>query len=599
LRTREQANVAAKQIGVLRNVAHGITSHGACDYRGRKFQNIGNCSIWFLGGTIFAVFYEMKTGDWGEPMKVHAKYLGQAIAQRASLVALLLAGMGVAATGQVRTDAGSVEGSMSADGKVQIFKGIPYAAAPVGALRWKEPQPVPAWQGVKKTTEFGARCAQGNIYSDMVFRDPAPSEDCLYLNVWTPKASVDAKLPVMVWIHGGGFQAGATSEPRQDGEHLAHKGVVVVSMNYRLGIFGFFSHPELTKESPHHASGNYGLLDQAAALQWVRKNIAAFGGDPENVTIFGESAGSLSVSALMASPVSKGMIHRAIGESGAFFGRTLPPKPLPESEQEGVKFATSIGADSLEKLRAMTSQEMLDAASKDKGAFRFDPNIDGYFFPESPAEIYTKGNEAHIALLAGWNHDEENYHNFFGADPPTKENYAKKVTQTYGEKAAEVLKAFPAETDEQAKSSADLLATANFIGYGTWKWIGMQVKTGDSPVYRYEFDQAPPLEPPAPGAPPQESRGAYHSAEIEFVFGALDSKKLPWRPEDYQLSEQMGSYWTNFAKTGNPNGAGLPQWPQYGAKDGYEVMHLAAKPQATADQQRAQYELLGKLSAKP
>jgi para-nitrobenzyl esterase len=532
-------------------------------------------------------------------MKILAKSVGRATAKRASVAALLLAGMSMVTTAQVRTDAGSVEGSASADGKVQIFKGIPYAAPPVGALRWKEPQPVPAWQGVKKATEFGARCMQGNVYSDMVFRDTAPSEDCLYLNVWTPEASPDAKLPVMVWIHGGGFQAGATSEPRQDGEHLAHKGVVIVSMNYRLGIFGFFSHRELTKESPHHASGNYGLLDQVAALQWVRKNIAAFGGDPENVTIFGESAGSFSVSALMASPITKGLMHRAIGESGAFFGRTLPAKPLPESEQDGVKFAASIGADSLEKLRAMTSQETLDAASKDKNAFHFGPNIDGYFFPVSPAEIYAKGNEAHIALLAGWNHDEGNYHTFFGSDPATKENYAKKASQTYGEKTTDILKAFPAETDEQAKTSADLLATANFIGYSTWKWIELQAKLDAAPVYRFEFDDSPPLAPSAPGAPPQESRGAYHSAEIEFVFGMLDSKKLPWRPEDYQLSEQMGSYWTNFAKTGNPNGAGLPPWPQYGAKGGYEVMHLAAKPQATADQQRAQYELLDKLSAKP
>ena len=207
-------------------------------------------------------------------MRIHTK--GTERVTRALGAALLLAGISAAASGQVRTDAGSIEGSTSGDGKVQIFKGVPYAAPPVGTLRWKEPQPVPSWQGSRKATEFGARCMQGNVFGDMMFRDAAPSEDCLYLNVWTPKASPDAKLPVMVWIYGGGFQAGATSEPRQDGERLARKGVVVVSMNYRLGIFGFFSHPELTKESPHHASGNYGLQDQAAALQWVRKNIAAF-----------------------------------------------------------------------------------------------------------------------------------------------------------------------------------------------------------------------------------------------------------------------------------------------------------------------------------
>src|SRR5580692_5619905 len=533
-------------------------------------------------------------------MKNHAACLVRTMRMIAAL--LWLAGMSDATRAQVRTEAGSVEGTTSTDGKVQIFTGIPYAAPPVGALRWKEPQPVSSWQGVRKAAAFGARCVQARIYDDMVFRDSGSSEDCLYLNVWTPEASPTTRLPVMVWIHGGGFQSGATSEPRQDGEVLAHKGVVVVSMNYRLGIFGFFSHPELTRESPHHASGNYGLMDQAAALLWVRKNIAAFGGDPQNVTIFGESAGSFSVSALMASPTSKALIHRAIGESGAFFGRTLSAKPLAESEQDGAKFGASIGADNLQKLRAMTSQQTLDAASKDKNLFRFGPNIDGYFFPESPSEIFAKGSQAHIPLLAGWNHDEGNYHVFFGTDAPTKENFAKKVSEAYGAKAPDVLKAFPAETDEQAKTSAGLLSTADFIGYGTWKWIEMQVKTGDAQVYRYEFDQAPPLAAAASGAGTAiatEYPRAYHSAEIEFVFGMLDSKKLPWRPEDYQLSERMGSYWTNFAKTGNPNGPGLPQWPAYGAKDGYEVMHLAAKPEATPDQQRAQYELLDKFSAKP
>lgn len=527
-------------------------------------------------------------------MRIQARAIQRATATTA--IALLLGVCGAAA-GQVRTEAGSVEGSMSTDGKVQIFKGIPYAAPPVGALRWKEPQPAANWRDVRKATEFGPQCMQARVYDDMVFRDAGPSEDCLYLNVWTPKASSSAKLPVMVWIYGGGFQSGATSEPRQDGEHLAHKGVVIVSMNYRLGIFGFFSHRELTKESPHHASGNYGLQDQAAALRWVQKNIAAFGGDPENVTIFGESAGSLSVCALMASPTSKALIHRAIGESGAFFGRTLTAERLPESEQDGAKFGGTVGADTLEKLRGMTAQQLLDAATKDRNAFHFGPNIDGYFFPESPAQIYAKGNQAHVSLLAGWNRDEGNYHMFFGADPPTSENYSKKLDQQFGKNVPDVLRLFPAGSDEKIKTSADLLATANFIGYGTWKWIEMQSKIGRVAVYRYEFDQALPAEPSAPPSPDRPR--VNHASEIEFVFGALDSRKLPWRPEDYELSDQMGSYWTNFAKTGNPNGSGLPQWPQYGSKDGYEVMHLVPKPEATADTQRAQYDLIDRTSAKP
>jgi para-nitrobenzyl esterase len=351
----------------------------------------------------------------------------------------LLLGMQCMAADQVRTESGIVEGTTSTDGKIHIFKGIPFAAPPVGALRWKEPQPVSSWEGIRKTTEFGARCMQGRIYNDMVFRDPGPSEDCLYLNVWTPAASAAAKLPVMVWIFGGGFQAGATSEPRQDGEKLAHKGVVIVSMNYRLGIFGFFSHPELTKESPHHASGNYGLLDQAAALDWVHKNIAAFGGDPGKVTIFGESAGSFSVSAQMASPVSKNLFQQAIGESGAFFGRTLSAKSLAESEKADAKFGESIGAGSLEALRAMPAQQLLDAALKEKNTVRFAPNIDGYFLPASPSEIYAKGDQARVPLLAGWNHDEGSAKQFFGKEPPTKESYIAKINKEFGDKAPEVL----------------------------------------------------------------------------------------------------------------------------------------------------------------
>lgn len=512
-----------------------------------------------------------------------------------ALTFALLLGMNCMAADQVRTESGVVEGSTSADGKIHIFKGIPFAAPPVGPLRWKEPQPVASWDGVRKATEFGARCMQGRIYNDMVFRDSGPSEDCLYLNVWTPATSADAKLPVMVWIFGGGFQAGATSEPRQDGEKLAHKGVVIVSMNYRLGIFGFFSHPELTKESPHHASGNYGLMDQSAALEWVHKNIAAFGGDPGKVTIFGESAGSFSVSAQMASPSSKDLFQRAIGESGAFFGKTLRAKSLSDSEKAGVKFADSIEAKSLESLRSMSAQQLLDAALNKKKGARFGPNIDGYFLPATPSEIYAKGGQAHVPLLAGWNHDEGSSKQFFGKEPETKENYIAKVKKEFGNDAPEVLKLFPAKTDKQAMQSAGLLATANFIAFGTWKWIEEQRKSG-VPVFRYEFDQAPPL---AADADPQAKPLAYHSAEIEYVFGMLDSKKLPWRPEDYKLSDQMGSYWTNFAKTGNPNGPGLAKWPQYDQHDKYQVMHLSAAPHAKPDRQRKQFELLDRLSPKP
>ena len=500
-------------------------------------------------------------------------------------------------TAQVRVTGGLVEGTDSADAKVKVFKGIPYAAPPAGELRWKEPQPLAAWAGVKKATEFGPRCMQGRIYEDMVFRDTGPSEDCLYLNVWAPQVKGDAKLPVMVWIYGGGFQAGATSEPRQDGERLARKGVIVVSMNYRLGIFGFYSHPELTAESAHHASGNYGLLDQAAALKWVHENIAAFGGDPNKVTIFGESAGSFAVSALMASPVSKDFVHAAIGESGAFFGKTMGAKHLAESEKRDAVFAEQMGMRSIKELRAVDTERLLNAALKAKGEDRFSPNIDGYFMPDSPYEIYAKGKQARIPLLAGWNRDEGNYREFFGGQPVTTENYSAKVRTRFGESAAEALKLFSGDSEEEIKKSAGFLSGMDFIAYGTWKWIEMHAKTGEAPVFRYEFDQGPAGGDGNDGE--KVGAFAYHSAEIEFVFGMLDSKKgIAWRPEDYKLSELMGTYWTNFAKTGNPNGTGVPEWPRYEKRGEYSVMHLAGSSRAAADEHRVQLLFLDKANVK-
>jgi para-nitrobenzyl esterase len=496
------------------------------------------------------------------------------------------------AADQVKTDKGIVEGTASADSKVRIFEGIPFATPPVGALRWKAPQPAPAWTGVKKTTEFGARCMQGRIFGDMGFRDKGPSEDCLYLNVWTPAPPAEGHLlPVMVWIYGGGFAAGASSEPRQDGENLARKGVVAVSFNYRLGVFGFLTHPEMAKESGHDSAGNYGLLDQVAALEWVHRNIAAFGGDPANVTIFGESAGSFSVSALMASPLSQGLFERAIGESGAFFGTTLGLKTDAQAEEGDVKFAESLGAKTIEALRAIPADDLLKASLK-QGMIRFSPVIDGYFLPEDAASIFAAGKQSHVPLLAGWNRDEGTYHAIFKQNAPTVENFVKFAHETYGDKAAAFLKVYGAANDEQAKRAAQDLAGDQFIGFSTWKWIEEQAATGKSPVYRYEFDDAPPSPTGADGP-----RGAYHSSEIEFVFEQLASKDLPWRPQDKKLSDTMSSYWTNFAKTGDPNGPGLPKWPAYNAADGYQVMHLSASPHAAPDEHRGRYEFLDSLGA--
>jgi para-nitrobenzyl esterase len=392
----------------------------------------------------------------------------------------------------------------------------------------------------------------------------------------------------MVWIYGGGFAAGSASEPRQDGERLAEKGVVVVSLNYRLGIFGFFAHAELAQESGHDSAGNYGLLDQVSALEWVHKNIGAFGGDAGNVTIFGESAGSFSVSALMASPLTQGLFEHAIGESGAYFGKTLEAKTLKQSEEADKKFGETIGAPTLAALRAKSANELLQEATRQKG-LRFVPNIDGYFLPEDVSSIYAAGKQRHVPLLAGWNADEGNYETVFRKEKPTLQNYVARIHAIYGDKADAILSAYPASNDEQAKRAAQDLAGDRFIGYSTWKWIEMQSATGGSPVYRYHFEDAPPADPTDPKS---ASRGAYHSAEIEFVFEALASKHLPWREDDRKLSDIMATYWSNFAKNGNPNGDDLAKWPAYIKDNGYQIMHLTTDPHAGPDRHWARYEAL-------
>ncbi|HMH05155.1 MAG TPA: carboxylesterase family protein, partial [Terriglobales bacterium] len=322
-----------------------------------------------------------------------------------------LASYGGSPSRQVKIENGTIEGKTS--GTVRAFLGIPYAAPPVGDLRWKPPAGAARWTGIRNAQEFGPRCMQGPIYPDMVFRDAGGSEDCLLLNVWTPAKNPKAQLPVMVWIHGGGFMAGASSEPRQDGEVLAKRGAVVVSMNYRLGIFGFLALPELAAESDKKAAGNYGLLDQVAVLEWVKRNIAAFGGDPANVTIFGESAGSFSVSALMASPLAKGLFNKAIGESGAAFSSSgLPFEPLAVRSPRDSQFtSSSLGVHPLNELRAMAASKILDASLKKDGdaSPRFAPDIDGYFLPESLPAVFAQGKQSDVPLLAGWNHDEGSF----------------------------------------------------------------------------------------------------------------------------------------------------------------------------------------------
>jgi para-nitrobenzyl esterase len=489
---------------------------------------------------------------------------------------------------QLKTKSGVVEGKE--DGSVRAFLGIPYAAPPVGDLRWKPPVPAAKWKDVRKATDFGAHCLQGNVFGDMNFRDPAGSEDCLFLNVWAPAKSPSARLPVMVWIYGGGFVSGSTSETRQDGTNLAQQGVVVVSMNYRLGVFGFFVHPELAKESRHNAAGNYGLLDQVAALHWVHDNIAAFGGDPGNVTIFGESAGSFSVSAQMASPLAKGLFQKAIGESGAaFFSGGLSFEPRSVREEKDVKAVSAkLGVSKLADLRALPAQKLLDPFIPPQSrGFDFGPDVDGYFLPEPVPAIFAAGKQNDVPLLAGWNHDEGSFEIAFSPQKPTAESLKATAQKEFGDKAPEFLKLYPSDTDQQALRSAQDFAGDNFIAFSTWQWLESQSKTGRHPVYRYRFDLGPPSDPKGP------QLGAYHSAEIEYVFGQLDSKAgIAWRAEDRQLSATMQKYWANFARGGDPNGPDLPIWPVYSSPDGWPVMFLNAQSAAHKDDLRERYLFL-------
>jgi para-nitrobenzyl esterase len=501
---------------------------------------------------------------------------------------------GVAAA-QVRTTAGLVQGTSIDDGRIRVFKGIPYAAPPVGELRWQAPRPSAPWQGVRDATKAGPACTQGSVFGDIA--PAATGEDCLYLNVWTPARKAGARLPVMVWIHGGGFVAGFGDEPRHDGGAFARKGVVLVTINYRLGVFGFLAHPELTRESGRNASGNYGLLDQVAALRWVQENISAFGGDPRNVTIFGESAGSFAVSALMASPLAKGLFQKAIGESGAFFtaaGGTLALGSLAVTEQQGLKFAASTGADSLAALRAKPAQELLQAATK--AQLWFAPNIDGYFLTEDVYLTYAAARQAHVPLLAGWNADEMRASVTLRKDKPTAQSFAEETRKRFGDQAEAVLKVYPAGTDEEALESAAALASDLFIGYATWKWVEMHLQTGQAPVYRYSFDRKIPVPPDNKVmgvAATSRDIGARHAGEIEYVFGALEISlpKVPWEAADRTLSDVMTTYWANFARKGDPNGAGLPKWPRYEAK-GRRVQHLDETVRDADDSARSRYEVL-------
>ena len=451
---------------------------------------------------------------------------------------------------------------------VRVFRGVPFAVPPVGPLRWRPPEaPIP-WRGVRPVDAFGANALQHVIFGDIDATIPGMSEDCLYLNIWTPAESGAERLPVLVYVHGGGSATGHGAEPRYDGARLAARGIVFVTFNYRLNAFGYLAHPDLAAESPEGACGNYGLLDQAAALGWVRRNIAAFGGDPDRVTIGGEFAGSQSVSALMASPLAGGLFHGVIGESGALF----PPPggqgiARDAAERLGLDFAASLGAGSIAELRALPAETVLAAVPRD---FRFWPVVDGWFLPQSPAEIFAAGKQNDVALLAGWNRNEGFS---FDVTRGRGETYEEIVRQRFGADADRIFALYPPDDPHSARElGGDLV-----IVQSTWAWIEAQTKTGTRPIYRYRFDH----EPAAPegwfGDRPSAAAGAFHAAEIVYALDNLD--KVPWRfgEVDRQISAIVSAYWLNFVKSGDPNGEGLPFWPAYRSPDG-PVMVLDARP---------------------
>ena len=496
-----------------------------------------------------------------------------ALAMLLALVLILFASCSAAlaepVSPRVELAPGVLEGKRLEQNGVALhsFQGVPYAQPPVDELRWRPPQQAKAWKGVREARQFGPRCMQRPLYSDMDFhRAEGMSEDCLYLNIWKPAGAGDKKLPVLVYFYGGGFWAGDGSEPRYDGASLAARGLVTVTVNYRLDVLGFLALPELAAESEQNATGNYGLLDQWAALRWVRENIKHFDGDPNQITIGGESAGSMSVSAHMASPLSKDLIAGAIGQSGALI-EPLSPKPRSEAERQGQAFMHRLGVKSLAELRALPAKKVLYAVNAEDD-LRFSPSIDGWFLPEPPAAIFGRGQQAQVPLLLGDNSQEGYYGWILEGAEPTPENYRAELKEIFGDRADRALELYPGNTTEQIKHSATALASDRFIAHASWRWMDLHRRTAEAPVYFYYYDQPRPAKrDPEPGETPDE--GAVHSAEIEYALGNLDSNPVfAWTETDHQVSELMQAYFAHFIKTGNPNGPGLPDWPAVAEVEG-------------------------------
>ena len=543
-------------------------------------------------------------------------------------LAFLLPMMGTMAQTQVKTAEGILEGKDLSG--IKVFKGVPFAAPPVGNLRWKAPQPAKHWDGVREAKEYGPNPMQEPLFGDMNFGTKVNSEDCLYLNIWTPAKTMKEHLPVLIYFNGGGLMAGSGSEARYAGDAMARKGIISITANYREGIFGFFAHPQLSKETTYKGSGNYGFMDQVAAIKWVKDNIEAFGGDPNRITIVGESAGSMSVSALMASPLCQGLFAQAMGSSGSVMGfkKVLT---LKEAEQKGVEMAQKIAAQMVGKtdktkgkaskkkapkadidmLRNLPAEELLKLASvKSLPAY----NIDGYFFVEQPEETFTKGNQTKVPLLVGGNNQEMTPLAVLMGKQPTVENLKAGAKATFGEENLdELFRLYGITADKDVLEQPGVnLASDIFLDYSTWKWGNMHKLTSGQPVYRYRYCHPRPamaikgkvaalaggvIDAKEGEAPAPQDKGAVHSADIEYAMGTLPTNRIyNWQPADYMISDIFSQYYINFVKTGNPNGLGLPEWPSTNGKAIAPVLQIDENTVVKTDaQMEKRYEFIDQL----
>ena len=465
----------------------------------------------------------------------------------------------------IRLEEGLLSGVPGTDSVVRVYRGIPYAAPPLADLRWRPPVRAAAWEGVRVADAFAPGCIQNVAGSRLPWtaefmHQGSVAEDCLYLNVWTAAPSAEAKRPVLVYLHGGGFSEGSGSVAVYDGEKLAKKGLVVVTINYRLGALGFLAHPELTAESSHHASGNYGLLDQVLTLEWVRGNIAAFGGDPDNVTLAGQSAGAIAVYLLTASPLAAGLFHRAIVQSGpgglAAFGLGSPHAlagPLVEAEARGTDFAAARGASSLSALRAMPAADLAPTAAAGSPPLRFGPVVDGYFLPDDVVAIYAAGAQNDVPLLTGFNADEASA--FPGYGTLTVDGLRQMATQRFGASADAFLALYPAATDEAA-GQAQKVSLRDAAAVALEQLAAERARTAKTSTYLYYFGRGIPW-------PEHPEFGAFHTAEVPYVFDNLGLLDRPWQAVDREIADAVSTYWVSFATTCDPNSPGRPPWPTY------------------------------------